>query len=66
MQRRDFLRTVGAASIAPAAVDAPTGGDTPSPAATVLYDDRVVSLDHTGADPGATSQHCGYKNVTWS
>jgi hypothetical protein len=50
MQRRDFLRMVGAASMAPATSDARTGGDTPSPAATVLYDDRAVALDRIGAD----------------
>ena len=51
MQRREFLQLVGAASIAPAAMDARTGGDTPSPNATVLYDDRAVSLDRIAADP---------------
>jgi hypothetical protein len=49
MQRRDFLRIVGAASIAPGAVDAAAGAAT-SPAATVLYDDRAVALDRIGVD----------------
>ena len=51
MQRRDFLRIVGAASIAPSAVDARVDGDTASPAATVLYDDHAIALDRIGADP---------------
>ena len=51
MQRRDFLRIVGAASIAPGASAARAGGDTASPAATVLYDDRAIALDRIGADP---------------
>ena len=42
MERRDFLRIVGAASLAPAV---------PAPAATVLYDDHAVALDRTGRDP---------------
>jgi len=42
MERRDFLRIVGAASLAPAV---------PAPAATVLYDDHAVALEHTGRDP---------------
>ena len=48
MQRRDFLKIVGAASIT---ADAPAGAATPSPAATVLYDDRAVALDRVGLDP---------------
>lgn len=44
MQRRDFLKIAGAASIAPGAIP-------PSPAATVLYDDRAVALERVGADP---------------
>jgi hypothetical protein len=47
MERRDFLRIVGAASLAPGAID----GAPVSPAATVLYDDRVVSLDRIGPVP---------------
>jgi hypothetical protein len=47
MQRRDFLKIVGAASITPAAIDAAP----PSPAATVLYDDRAIALDRVGVDP---------------
>jgi len=49
MERRDFLRIVGAASLAPGAVDAAT----PSPAATVLYQDRSVPLDVVGREPKA-------------
>src|SRR5579862_8137507 len=48
MQRRDFLRIVGAASIAPGASKARAE----SPAATVLYDDHAVALPRVGADPG--------------
>ena len=51
MERRDFLRIVGAASLAPAAVDARAGAAPASPAATVLYDDRAVALDRVGPDP---------------
>lgn len=43
MQRRDFLRLVGAASIAPPSLAAE------KPARTMaLYDDRVVALPHVG------------------
>ena len=45
MQRRDFLKIVGAASIAPGA---PLGAAPSSPAATVLYDDRAIALDRVG------------------
>jgi hypothetical protein len=48
MQRRDFLKIVGAASIAPGT---PIGAAPPSPAATVLYDDRAIALDRVGPDP---------------
>jgi hypothetical protein len=48
MQRRDFLKIVGAASIAPGA---PLKAAPPSPAATVLYDDRAIALDRVGPDP---------------
>ena len=44
MERRDFLRIVGAASLAPGAVDAAPV----SPSGTVLYDDRAVELDRVG------------------
>jgi hypothetical protein len=44
MERRDFLRLVGAASIAPPAL----AGALPAPEATVLYDDRAVALQHVG------------------
>jgi hypothetical protein len=50
MERRDFLRIVGAASLAPAAADARSGAPTASPAATVLYDDRAIVLDRIGVD----------------
>ena len=46
MQRRHFLRLVGAASIAPSAMsEAPAA---PSRATTVLYEDRAVTLQHVG------------------
>jgi len=54
MQRRDFLRIAGAASLAPAA-DARAEAATPSPAATVLYDDRAVVLDRIRIDPTHSS-----------
>ena len=43
---------VGAASLAPAAMDRLESAATPSSAATVLYDDRSVALDRIGRDPG--------------
>src|SRR6476469_3968134 len=52
MQRRDFLKIVGAASIAPGA---PAGAAPPSPAATVLYDDRAIALERVGPDPAGTA-----------
>jgi hypothetical protein len=55
MQRRDFLRVVGAASLAPAGLDTSGGAADASPAATVLYNDRSVALARVGLDPaGAT------------
>src|SRR5439155_13760925 len=54
MERRDFLKIVGAASLVPAAHAAPEAGPlaaAASPAATVLYDDRSVALDRIGPDP---------------
>jgi hypothetical protein len=48
MERRDFLRIVSAASIAPGAIVSAAGGET---AATVLYDDRVVPLARVGSQP---------------
>ena len=51
MQRRDFLRIVGAASIAPAALDGRPASAAPASTATVLYDDRAVVLDKIGRDP---------------
>jgi hypothetical protein len=51
MERRNFLRIMAAASLAPAA----RSGAAPSPAATaaatVLFDDRAVTLDRIGRDP---------------
>jgi hypothetical protein len=51
MQRRNFLRMIGAASLAPAALERLESAAGPSSAATVLYDDRSVALDRTGPDP---------------
>ena len=51
MQRRDFLRIVGAASLAPAGLDATASAAGASPAATVLYNERSVALDRVGRDP---------------
>ena len=47
MQRRDFLKIVGAASITPGARDAAAAA---SPAATVLYDDHAVALERIGPE----------------
>src|SRR3954470_12201276 len=51
MERRDFLRMVGGASLAPAVADAPTAAPDASRAATVLYEDRTIVLERarTGA-----------------
>jgi len=46
MQRRDFLRSVGAPSLASSGVAAAA-----RPAATVLYDDHAIALDRVGSDP---------------
>jgi len=51
MQRRAFLRIVGAASLAPAGLDSPARATDASPAATVLYNDRSVVLDRVGRNP---------------
>jgi hypothetical protein len=51
MQRREFLRIAGAASLAPGALHARTRAADASPAATVLYEDRAIQLDRTGRDP---------------
>ena len=54
MERRDFLKIVGAASFVPAAHAVPEAGPlaaAASPAAMVLYDDRSVALDRIGPDP---------------
>lgn len=48
MKRRDFLRTVGVAALAPRAVDAAQAG---AQGATVLYDSRVVALERVTRDP---------------
>src|SRR3954465_4531275 len=53
MQRRDFLKIVGAASVAPPAID---GAAPASPAATGLYEDRSVVLEHVGLDPARDPQ----------
>src|SRR5260370_34511750 len=49
MQRRDFLKIVGAASLTPEAMAALRGAVPASPAATVLYDDHAVELQRVGA-----------------
>jgi hypothetical protein len=52
MQRRDFLRIAGAASLAPAArVDAASDPAAAAAGATVLFDDRAVTLDRIGRGP---------------
>jgi hypothetical protein len=50
MQRREFLKAVGAASLATGAINDRAGAAAASPAATVLYDDHVVALDRVGPD----------------
>ena len=50
MERRDFIRIVGAASLTPA-INTPAGAAPTSPAATLLYDDRSIELDRIGTDP---------------
>jgi hypothetical protein len=50
MERRDFLRIVGAASLTPAAADARSAPPAASRAVTVLYDDRAIVLDRMGSD----------------
>jgi hypothetical protein len=47
MERRDFLRLVGAVSVTPASLAATQQRRAPRPT-TVLYDDRVVPLQHVG------------------
>jgi hypothetical protein len=51
MQRRDFLRMVGAASIAPGALEVRSASAAPGTTVTVLYDDRAVALDKVRRDP---------------
>lgn len=48
MERRSFLRLVGAASIGSGMAHAPT---TPPTAATVLFDDRATTLTKSRRDP---------------
>jgi hypothetical protein len=51
MERRDFLKIVGAASLTPATAAERPGAAGTSPSATVLYDDRAIALDRIGVDP---------------
>ena len=51
MERRDFLKIVGATSLTAGALEASADAAPASPAATVLYDDRAVALDRIGPDP---------------
>jgi hypothetical protein len=51
MERRDFLRIVGAASLAPTPAAARSDTPSASPAATVLYDDHAVVLDRIRSGP---------------
>jgi hypothetical protein len=52
MERRDFLRIVSAASVASrAALSAAASAANDAPAATVIYDDDVVTLTKVGKDP---------------
>jgi hypothetical protein len=51
MERRDFLKIVGAASLTPAAEAERSDAAGTSPSATVLYDDRAIALDRIGVDP---------------
>jgi hypothetical protein len=59
MQRREFLRLVSAASMAPVALDAQTAATATATAATVLYDDKAVTLRAIGRDPQQA------KNALW-
>lgn len=52
VERRDFLRAVGAASIVPAAL----GRAPAATAATVLYDDRAVALESIRPNPGGGAE----------
>ena len=56
MQRRDFLRIVGAASVAPGSLGSPARAADASAAATVLYNDRTVMLDRVGRDPAQAAE----------
>jgi len=48
MERRDFLKIVGAASVAAPGIDPAAS---PNPAATVLYEDRSIALEQVVLDP---------------
>jgi hypothetical protein len=48
VQRRDFLRAISAAAVAPPAIMSAASDDV---AATVLFDDRVVPLSRVSNDP---------------
>jgi hypothetical protein len=53
MQRRDFLRVLG---VAPVTLSSPSLAAAPRPSgATVLYDDRTVTLTDVRADPARTA-----------
>jgi hypothetical protein len=51
MERRNFLKIMAAASLAPAARSGAAPGPAAPAAATVLFDDRAVTLDRIGRDP---------------
>ena len=55
MERRDFLRIMTAASLAPSAADGRPEASPASPSTTVLYDDRVIVLDRTAPGPRQTA-----------
>jgi len=55
MERRDFLRIVGGASLAPASADARTSAPGASRAATVLYEDRTIVLDPVRTGPAGAA-----------
>jgi hypothetical protein len=48
MERRDFLRIISAASVAPTVAMSAAPA---APAATILFDDRVTALARVGTDP---------------
>jgi hypothetical protein len=55
VERRDFLKIVSAASLAPGAIEAPVGAAPASSAVTVLYDDRSVALERIGPNQKGAS-----------